>query len=129
MLSETQEIHLINQKYSEHFRLTNNINNAIINTIKATRTRNQVVLISPVNGLTSVNSGITSVVPTIKINYSETQPSISPLVLGFFLTKFNWINKVVYTQNKLNRSGLSGDNSLCRKTWTDKTLYQRKNIC
>ena len=128
MLSEIQEIHLINQKYLERFRLTTVIKDAIINTIEAARTRNQVVLISPV-GLTSVNSGITSVVPTIKINYSETSPSISPLVLGFFLTKFNWINKVVYTQNKLNRSGLSGDNSLCRKTWTDKTLYQRKNIC
>lgn len=96
MLSETQEIHLINQKYLERFRLTNNINNAIINTIEATRNRNQVVLISPV-GLTSVNSRVASAAHNyyneVKVKL-KTQPSISPLVLGFFLTEFNWINKV-----------------------------------
>ena len=54
MLSETQEIPLISQKYLERFRLTSMYKNAIINTIEATRTRNQVVLISPVR-LTSVN--------------------------------------------------------------------------
>lgn len=45
MLSETQEIPLISQKYSERFRLTKYKNSAIINT-NVTK-RNHIVMFSP----------------------------------------------------------------------------------